>query len=834
MKKKAFLLLLLIPFVISILAFVTSTFVIRNVEQNITDITWEYKTNNAFLLSEGKKKLEAEAIFDSKYPLSEGNILIWKSENPNIARVSKERDDFYLIPVSEGETIITCSNEKKTISRSFTAVVVGDNGAVIVNPIIPFSQKTLSGTDYVGLYDTVDGYKTGKKDSYLDLDIEFYGNTLNLSSIVIENTNNIRFDPINKRIEFLNEGKADLKFINPYGTTGSASISFTLVNAINVYDYDDLISYTNKTTDSFPLVLRVNLESLENTYNFDENGKILSEKNKDTKLFGRLDENRKLLPFNDDVYYFDTTYNHEFTDKWNKAVDDGLISWDKVSIKRISGVHLTNDFYGNGFVINTHNLTYPSDEQKITVNGNISYVPLLTSSDLFRGPMPYVTLGNLTMTTNSEPPIFILWGQDNNSIYLDGDNIELVDVHFKGADFGNNLTNLSYVGTTLEINGDNNKISYSIIESGKNVIRSYSSSNLVINNTLLSNAMEFLFRSGSNKFNKVDYNKYVRYKIADGKEAIAKVSDYIKPLVTDSSVANKTYLADSLLTFSAIRGTQANEFVGIPSIDYETKEYMEGKETIIEALTNLNNIVLEDGTKNYDGDATLTNVFFYNSGISAISMDSLPQGSFLENNTTTLFKMLLNMYFDVTPNNLALTSYPTKVTLKGDCRFYDWKEVSSLTFESLVGQNIGPFIIAHGGISHALDVDINEEDYLPIKKLLLDNYEDLLVSDNKFNLPVYYMGGGSNLSDVIIDESLLEYFNNIIEIDPFEYSLGLTVEKVPDFMKSPTAIYNTMKVAMLRAASNVLGFNNYRLLTLNNKKNKWLNETPSLSDLSAK
>lgn len=196
--------------------------------------------------------------------------------------------------------------------------------------------------------------------------------------------------------------------------------------------------------------------------------------------------------------------------------------------------------------------------------------------------------------------------------------------------------------------------------------------------------------------------------------------------------------------------------------------------------------------------------------------------------------MLLNMYFDVIPNNLALTSYPTKITLKGDCRFYDWKEVSSLTFESLVGQNIGSFIIAHGGISHALDVDINEEDYLPIKKLLLDNYEDLLISDNKLNLTVYYIGVGSNLSDVIIDESLLEYFNNIIEIDPFEYSLGLTVEKVPDFMKSPTAIYNTMKVAMFRAASNILGFNNYRLLTLNNTKNKWLNETPSLSDLSAK
>ena len=55
MKKKAFLFLLLIPFVISILAFVTSTFVIRNVEQNITDITWEYKTNNAFYLVKAKR-----------------------------------------------------------------------------------------------------------------------------------------------------------------------------------------------------------------------------------------------------------------------------------------------------------------------------------------------------------------------------------------------------------------------------------------------------------------------------------------------------------------------------------------------------------------------------------------------------------------------------------------------------------------------------------------------------------------------------------------------------------------------------------------------------------
>ena len=40
MKKKAFLFLLLIPFVVAILAFVTATFVIREVETNITGISW--------------------------------------------------------------------------------------------------------------------------------------------------------------------------------------------------------------------------------------------------------------------------------------------------------------------------------------------------------------------------------------------------------------------------------------------------------------------------------------------------------------------------------------------------------------------------------------------------------------------------------------------------------------------------------------------------------------------------------------------------------------------------------------------------------------------------
>ena len=53
MKKKAFLFLLLLPFIIAILAFVTATYVIRSVEVNITNITFnEYSGLTPFLLKD--------------------------------------------------------------------------------------------------------------------------------------------------------------------------------------------------------------------------------------------------------------------------------------------------------------------------------------------------------------------------------------------------------------------------------------------------------------------------------------------------------------------------------------------------------------------------------------------------------------------------------------------------------------------------------------------------------------------------------------------------------------------------------------------------------------
>ena len=53
MKKKAIIILLLLPFIIALFAFITTTYLIRDVEQDITDIQFDYEANQYFDLSDG-------------------------------------------------------------------------------------------------------------------------------------------------------------------------------------------------------------------------------------------------------------------------------------------------------------------------------------------------------------------------------------------------------------------------------------------------------------------------------------------------------------------------------------------------------------------------------------------------------------------------------------------------------------------------------------------------------------------------------------------------------------------------------------------------------------
>ena len=837
MKKKAFLFLLLLPFIIAILAFVTASYVIRSVEVNITSILLPYDGEVGFLLRDGKQLLKAEAIYDKNYPLSQGNLLVWSSSDESVAEILKEGEDYYLVPKKEGESIITCSTVKGSTSpASFTAKIFGDSGGIIVNPIIPFSQSHIENRNYVGLYDSKEAYDSRSEgrvnsDAKLEFNIDVIGTSLTLDGINIETSSNVNFDKTSKTASFLGSGEAYINFIHPFSSTGGASFNFTLVEGVNAYSYDDLISLTNKANKPYKIVLRTNLESYANTYNFDEDGNIIGTKSKNTALFGRLDENNEISDFKDDLYTFETTYNHDFLNKWNAEIDKGEHEGEeKTSTMRYAALHIQDDFYGNGFTINLHELTYPSGRQNVTIDGETYLVPYLEKDDLYRGPLPFVTLGNPNYSMSDTLPMFTLYGQDNSGVYIDSDNVTINDVHFKNCDFGNNLSNLEYVGSTLDINADNVTIKNSIIENGKNVIRSYSSKNLLIENSLIQNAMEFLFRSGSNEFNHVNYDERVEYSGENGQRLSSTKSSYLEPIT--SNYSQKTYKADSMLTFSAILNTQAGEFLNISGPNYTKEEYITFKDTLINALTNRNGFVDENNNKVYAGTTKIIHTNFASSGISAISLDTLPQGSFLETNITSVFKMLLGVYMsDAYPEKMALTSFPTKVEIGEGVNFYDWKDINQLTYESLVGQDIETLIVSHGGLGSDFEVNITEEDYLPLKKLLLDNYSNSLLKDNKINLPFYIEGGGYNESELVLNEELKSYLTPLLEIDPFTYSLDLKAYHSNDFNRDPKAKYETMKVAMLRASFNVIGFNNYKFYGLDSSKAKWFNEAPSLDYL---
>lgn len=855
MRRKAILLLLFLPFVIALFAFVTSTVIIRSVERDITDIQWSYVSAgvNPFALSQKKVLLEATPVYDQKYPLSNGNDLLWSCSDPDdvnkasdIAHLQKEEEGTYLVFDDEGTCRITCSNSKGNVTKYFLARIVGDGGAIIINPTIPFSSQSLSGTYHVGLYDTTQAYEQKRPDSQFQFDLEIFGTTsFDEDEIRYEATENIEVDMANHRLRLLEEGPASVTFVNPVSASGNAVFSFSIEEAMNVYDYEGLMAATNDSVVGIPVVLRKNLLPFSKGYTHDGDGKPILDSDgnlvpsaANISLFGRRDGNSFKEFTSDDLYSFETTYDHTYLDLWNAKMTD-----TPVSITRYAAVHIQQDFYGNGYEINLHDLCYPSEEQTITDSlGNETTNALLGEKDLYRGPLVYVSLGIPNtpgvMVKAGGLPIFALYGQDNVGFYVDGDDILLEDVHFADADdFSYNLSNLAYTGTVLEVHGDNVRIKNSVLEKGRNVLRSYSCQNLQIENCLLQNAMEFLVKTGSNEFNEVDPDKVVNYKGANGVSYQTSAEDYLRP-ESQYELTRFDYKADSLLSFGAIHNTQANEFVGTPVGLYTKEDYANAIPTIADALTNTAGFVDENGNKVYKGSLSIDNTFFYNSGISAIYVDTIAQGSFLYSNITSLLKTITGMYFgDVLPANMARTSYPVKIRIGGDTRFYDWKKYESLSFESLILENIASLILAHGGLGDGFQVSVTEDDYLPLRLLIKKQQSAVLVQkdgSDYLNLPVFYNGGGYNASDVLIDKSLMANFGTVFSLDPYLYSLDLKQDPVADFNSSPKGKYQAMKIAMLRAASNITGFHPYRFLPLSSTSAPWLGESPALGDLQGR
>ncbi len=810
MKKKNLIILLLIPFMIALLGVVTLNTTFHIIDNDIVAIEWDYDDVEAFKLSNSLIPLNATGVNQKNYPAGAGNALTWTITNENetdtnvYAEIIKQGTQFYLKTLKSGRFNVTCSNEKGNVFKTMN-VIIYETGAIIIKPLISASGTNIDPNIYYGEYDIQNGKKVNANISFsISAVSEMMNTELQIDSI----TDNISLDLKTGIVNVLEDGPAS--FTISCGDEGMATPStykFNIVdNGVNVYSYDDLLYCSNKSTNGEIIVLRKSFESLDNAYLLDTSGNLILSNNKpvlkanNIECFGNYNVNSKTFNFAKELYAFTTTYNKEFIEQWNDYMkEQGSTNFISDQVK--VGLRIQKDFYGNGYTINMHNLTFPTSITEITDDaGNILQIPTLSNNDLFRGPLPYYTLGD-----HNNMPLVEAFGQDNVGMYVNGNDITINDVNVKNCDFGNMLANLDTVGTVMDVYGNNITILNSRLSNGKNVLRCFSSNNVLVKNSMLSNSRNFLLTVGSGEFIDIDELEMHEFINLDGTVTKSKIIDFMGPGKQGDLILNDFLMAN-----------------------FTSKENM--RKSLLSMQKAFNN---EEKIKDiYKGSITVEDVYFYQSGISSIALETMFNGPFLNSPIPSTIKTVLGMLQtqdgvplgNFIPTEIAGVSYPVEVNICGDTRFYDYKNINAVDITGLIKENISSFAAS---VDPSFKGEINIDKIFPIKTYLINSarskgylYKN---SDIEYiNIPIAYYGGGLNLSKVTVDETVMG--NNLgekITIDFLESYLNLgqgsnTIEMI--------------KNMMLKAVTIVTGYEPFYFECING--NGYLfGETPKVADL---
>ena len=456
----------------------------------------------------------------------------------------------------------------------------------------------------------------------------------------------------------------------------------------------------------------------------------------------------------------------------------------------LAGIRVQKDFYGNGYTINLHNLTFPSSTMDVVdSNGNKTTIPALSKDDLYRGPLPFYSLGE-----HDNMPLIEAFGQDNVGMYVDGSDILVNDVNLKNCDFGNLMSNLDYVGTVLETNGNNITIKNSRLSNGKQVVRSFSSTNVSIVNSMLSNARNFLLTIGSNDYIKADLLKEYEFTLLNGEKITSTINNYLM----------KSNAGDDTL----------NAFV-IGS--FTDKEKM--RKAILDIQNALNDESLIKDI--YKGSMNIKDTMFYRSGIASIGMDTMFNGPFLESSTPSVVNMLLTgLNVPYIPNHVGGMSYPVELNITGKTKFYDYKEWNNLDITGLINENISSFVDDAKEMFGVTDADIGDisiDTIFPIKSFLKSSVVTTTSSDGKVyvNIPIAYYGGGANLSKVTFDTEDLKYDScKLTVVDLLDKYLSLKGID-PSNVNLDKLDLAVIKNVMLKCVTIVTGYEPFKFISVN-------------------
>lgn len=511
MKNKIIGILLLLPLLLIAVAFGLSS--IYGSVSDADRIILHHDALNAVQINE---TIEIKyTVLPEKYK----NDVVISSSDSSIVRViapNSVEDSWKIQGVSEGEVVITASLkiDESIMEDNVSFYSYGKNTNKILIYNVNRSTVLIEEVRKYGEYDFDNNFnKTHAKFNIRTLDITGVDGIHSAPSEVcniVEITDNleIKQDPFN----FIYE----ITILKELGSTNESYITFetqkegystrekfyvdVVDEAINVYNYDDLMHCTNFSEQGEKIVLQVNLESASNTfmsYDSKDKGKIIDIENatkfRSTEFFGKVKvQDGKNIYYMDDYKYIDSTYDTSYLNYINDTYGTNISTQIKV------GIELKQDLYGNGFTINMHSLTFPNGEGTQTSEGVTNIYPI--ARDPFQGALDFVAinLSEINNKPNSYKPVASVAGQDNIGLLVKGDNITIRNVEIKSCNNVSHLSNLSYVGTTVEVMGNNVEIINSLISNGRTVLRSFSNKGLLVKNSLLRYARDFIIKVGSN------------------------------------------------------------------------------------------------------------------------------------------------------------------------------------------------------------------------------------------------------------------------------------------------------------------------------------------------
>ena len=242
---------------------------------------------------------------------------------------------------------------------------------------------------------------------------------------------------------------------------------------------------------------------------------------------------------------------------------------------------------------------------------------------------------------------------------------------------------------------------------------------------------------------------------------------------------------------------------------FETPEKQDAARKFLTSLQNaLNN---EGDGLSYKGSTTISDTYFYRSGIASICMETQFNSTFLQTATPSI---IVNDIFPIissedknlipmVPKFVSGVSYPVSLTISGKTEFYDYKSPDDVDISSLIEENMSEIANSIGLYDGNISVDM----IFPLRTILMQkadakgySHYDKESGKKYVNIPIAYYGGGLNLSTVSIETQGSQSVSDGVEIDLLDTYLNLKGSSNAD------TLIERMKGLMLKTVPVVMGF----------------------------